>query len=504
MGRIKKARGIKAASRIGREKLLENAEILAEHPEKILPVCNNRCTFCIFANLKEQLKSVSAVSESKSKLKWKILFGNKIIKAYAGFLTVRFSDTLAVLATVKLPFGTYSFAMRGNSPREIQLAIQHFDEPMCKALAFLNYAKKGYFFFVADDVYCSGRDLKMPEIFKKHLLKELPYKLLEREGILTCGHSHSALIIRMKGNKLAIKICSKCARTDVNLLSRISAKILGRNIESTFTVSYLPSFNCAGTCDKCIFEEFHDDAIEKNYKVGHLNDMATLLQYMNSYRETLRKRKTKIYIGGNTCFGNNIEKFVETFASNEDEKKIAMICVKNTTHPIVLKENTFAKFLEEIWEERGRDALIAVSSEEIAEKFYSPDTKEPFESLRKAKREFELKKLENSLPKFKKLSPRAKFIHEIAMEYMLAGRPAAITYISAKNLEDTKMRTIAYAFLNYFGVADAHAWQFTKEEKELGMSLSKFVEELLNARGEKYREALNNILRYSGTGEEAK
>ncbi|MGC9060484.1 MAG: hypothetical protein ACP5JR_04545, partial [Thermoplasmata archaeon] len=124
--------------------------------------------------------------------------------------------------------------------------------------------------------------------------------------------------------------------------------------------------------------------------------------------------------------------------------------------------------------------------------------------LRKAKREFELKKLENSLPKFKKLSPRAKFIHEIAMEYMLAGRPAAITYISAKNLEDTKMRTIAYAFLNYFGVADAHAWQFTKEEKELGMSLSKFVEELLNARGEKYREALNNILRYSGTGEEAK
>ncbi|MEM4161189.1 MAG: hypothetical protein QW531_04325, partial [Thermoplasmata archaeon] len=126
MGRIKKARGIKAASRMSREKLLENAEILARHPEKLLPVCSNNCTLCIFAGLKERLKAVSAVSDSKSKLKWNMIFGNRIVKAYAGFLTVRFSDKLSVLAAVKLPFGTYSFAVRGSAPKEIQLAVQHF------------------------------------------------------------------------------------------------------------------------------------------------------------------------------------------------------------------------------------------------------------------------------------------------------------------------------------------------------------------------------------------
>ncbi|MEM3396219.1 MAG: hypothetical protein QW620_05915 [Thermoplasmata archaeon] len=503
MGRIKKARGIKAASRMSREKLLENAEVLAEHPEKLLPVCSNECTLCIFAGLKEKLKAVSAVSDSKSKLKWKMLFGNKFVKAYAGFLTIRFSDSLAVLAAVKLPFGTYSFAMRGSAPKELQLAVQHFDEPMCKALAYLSFAKKGYFFFVADDVYCTGRELKMPEPFKKQALKGLGYKLVEKEGMLTCGHENPALVVRLANNEFKVRVCNRCASGDINLLSRLTEKILGRNIDRLFRVSFEPHYECNSNCKDCVLKQFYNEQIEKNYKVGKRSDAATLQEYGKSFEAGLRGREKKVYVAGENCFGSDAEKFAGEIASNEEEKKIVLKALEKVEGAVVLKEVSFGKFLEAVWNEAGKELLAMVSSPEIAERLFVEDAKNPAEILRKARLEFERAKVLSVLPEFRKLPQLAKFIHEIAVEFLVAGKATAIAAITGRKLEDTKMKVIAYAFLVNFGVEDAHAWQFTKEEKELGKSLAGHVGELLASKGEKYKEKLNEILKFSGSGEEA-
>ncbi|MCX8173345.1 MAG: hypothetical protein N3F63_01880 [Thermoplasmata archaeon] len=503
MGRIRKARGIKASSRMSREKLLENAEVLAEHPEKLLPVCSNECTLCILAGLKEKLKAVSAVSDSKSKLKWKMLFGNKFVKAYAGFLTIRFSDSLAVLAAVKLPFGTYSFAMRGSAPKELQLAVQHFDEPMCKALAYLGFAKKGYFFLVADDVYCMGRELKIPEAFKKRLLKELGYKLVEKEGTLTCGHDTPALVVRLKNTDFAVRVCGRCASGEINLLSRLTERILGRNIDRLFRVAFAPSYACRSRCRDCILKEFYDEEVEKNYKVGRRSDATTLQDYAKRFEEGLRRGGRQVYVVGDKCFGADAEKFATEIASNEEEKKILLKALEGTGGAVVLKEASFGKFLEAIWTERGKDILALVSSGEIAERLYDEEAKNPVEILRKAKHEFERAKVLKLLPEFRKLPPLAKFIHEIAVEYLVSGKGAAVSAITGRKLEDTKMRTVAFAFLVNFGVENAHSWQFSNEEKELGKSLGGYVSELLASRGENYRQALNKILKFSGSGEEA-
>ena len=503
MGRIKKVRGIKAASRIGKEKLIENAEILAAHPEKILPVCNNNCTICVFAPLKEKLKKVSANRDNKARLKWAVLFGNKIIKAYAGFISIRHGDSLAVLATVKLPSGTYSFAMRSNAPREIQLAIQHFDEPLCKALAYLTYAKKGYFFVVADDLYCSGRELKLPEQFKREVVRGLPYKLNERDGILTCPHVHErhALTIKIKNTDFEIEICDKCATSDVNLLSHVASKILGRHIEKFFEVSFKARYACAGKCKTCRFSEIRDTDIENNYKKGLLSDSATVRKFIEKQTQQLRASHTPVYILENTCFGTDMHNFVRAFCESEEERSVALQALEHINDAVILRDRSFAKFLEEIWPRAGREALCAVSSEEIADKYYTTEGN-PIDTLKKAKKEFATEKVLSQLPELKNLPPVADFVHHTVIEYKTYGKNAAISYISGRKLENTNMKSIAYAFLNYFGVSDTHAWQFTKEEKELGVSLYTQIDALLKATGKEYKKILTTIIKHSGSSED--
>jgi len=500
MGRIKKARGIKASSLASREKLLENAEILARHPEKLLPVCNNNCKLCIFSPLRERLKSVSAVSDSKSKLRWKMLFGNKIVKAYAGFLTIRFSNSLSVLASVKLPFGTYSFAIRGNAPKEIQLAVQHFDEPLCKALAYLQYAKKGYFFVVADEVYCSGRELKLPEAFKKEIPKITGYKLSEKDGCYTCGHRNPALLIKLNNTRFVLRICSKCASGDINALSRLSSRILGRNVEKAFSLSFEPSFECADNCNSCILEEFYDEEIERDYKERLRSDARSIETFLKKFEHHVEN--LGIYVIGNRCFGKNAETFASQLSTEEEERRIIILALKKIRRGVFLKESSFAKFLENVWREAGKDIMASIADNEIAERLFNT-SQNPVELVRRARAEFEKKKVIEKLPRFKNLKPLGTFVNDIAKEYFIGGKSAAVRAITSRKLQDTKMKAIAYAFLVYFGVDEAYGWQFTKEEKELGRSLASYVGKLLSSRGEAYRNALNDILRYSGSGEEA-
>ena len=60
---------------------------------------------------------------------------------------------------------------------------------------------------------------------------------------------------------------------------------------------------------------------------------------------------------------------------------------------------------------------------------------------------------------------------------------------------------MVYGFLVAVGEADSRAWQFTTEERDFGKYLSDFVKALLDASGDAYHEALENMLTASGSGE---
>ena len=62
-------------------------------------------------------------------------------------------------------------------------------------------------------------------------------------------------------------------------------------------------------------------------------------------------------------------------------------------------------------------------------------------------------------------------------------------------------KAVRYAFLLAVERAKAVEWQFSREEKELGSFLRERTRQLLAAKGEAYREALQGILTLSGSGE---
>ena len=236
------------------------------------------------------------------------------------------------------------------------------------------------------------------------------------------------------------------------------------------------------------------------YLSGKITDVELIKENMKYREESIKESGEKIFILDGVSYGNDIDKFIKALKPNKFEKKGLERILEKIQEPVILDDVTSNKVLEKFWKDNGLDAINSIiNNKEMAEKFFAlHDT--PSDILELVFNFKERQQILSQLPKYKHLPKLAGFIDNVVRTYKTFGKREALAEIK-KRPDDTKAKSISYAFLLFFGKAKDKKWQYSQVEIEYGEFLKDYAEKLLESEPKKYHNALKELLSSSGSSE---
>jgi len=491
--KIKRRKGgfVKTAPKSLEKKILDNAVKIKEDFTIILPAPVDEKSKKFIGKLRKKLEKVWQYRDDTKKLE-KISKKKGLESALAGILMLANNPKAPYLAHVKIGDRDVAYALRGKAEKEKLISLQHFDDPVLRILGFIDLCSKKNLSLYSwkDKFLCSSKD-DIPEDFLEFLST---YLGLQREGsLLRCHHLGSDratkehLLIRLKN--LKIVICRDCLE-DKNTVFEITKHAFIPNIQKVLSIE--------------IESELLEYGVEVEYKEeylsGKLNDREFFERNLETWKNKLKiEGKKIIYINGKVY--SDFTSFLNELNTEKTERKAIEILLTKINEPIFLDSKNVNAILERYWKSYGEEILAELSgNSDLAKKVFNP-SESPIKQIRHL--ESISKKIDriSKYPTYENLPPVAKFIDDIAKEYIAHGREKVLSILS-KPPKGIKERALAYAFLLALGKGEERKWQYKKEEVEFGEFLKRYVVKLLSSKPEEYHENLKMLLSVSGVGEE--
>jgi hypothetical protein len=495
----------RTAAKSMEKKLVENAKEIKNDPYLILPDYSDNYSNKIFNKIKKSLDKVIRYKDDIEKLE-KLSNKRDLSGALAGTLTIAHSEKAPYLGVAKYPTGDISYAQRGRAEKEKLIAVQYFDNPILRLFGIKDIAlKKRLHVYSWDNGFVStGLQADPPKEFIDFLIKKT--NLTYKNGVATCKdlkpdivkknevYKKNYLRIHWKSADVIFAICEDCAKTSKNTIFNLTKYLIEPNISDDFSIEVV------GQVVKQ--KETETEQIQKldEYLSGKLTDLQLIEENMKYREESLKESGEKIFILDGTSYGTNIDKFIDALKPNKYEKEGLELILKDVDEPVILDDVTSNKVLEKFWKDYGLNALISIiNDEDMAKKFFSLDDT-PSDILELVFNFKERQKILSKLPKYKNLPKLARFIDNVVRTYKTFGEREALAEIK-KGPDDTKAKSISYAFLLVFGKGKDKKWQYSQVEVEYGEFLKKFAKDLLDSEPKRYHKALKDLLTSSGSSE---
>ncbi|MCX6651357.1 MAG: hypothetical protein NT131_06855 [Methanomassiliicoccales archaeon] len=496
MPRRARFRGIKTTPKNMEKEMLATSKRLADDPSLVVPRLLEEVRKDPFAKLNKRLNKVLRYKDDPVRLIKLAGKGDQFVRAYAAAISISASGKLPYLTIANLPGGTVSFALRGKVDREKQIALQHFDDPDLRLLAYLDMAREGkmHIYSTEKGLSCSFSGPKAPEDYVKEILDNLPYRVIEGN----CGHSgRPAVLIHWTSANKTLRVCAECAG-DMNTAQHIVARMAAPDPYDDLKVSVDHSY--VGGRPECQGEFATPKALIERYLQGDLDDAGLIAAHVQAKSERMRSRGT-IYVIGQECFGKDGEAFLNALKGSDMERK-ALQAVIASGAPIVSDQNQSGKVISEMWESHGRAMLIAVSDELTADRIWGQKELTPGQMLSEAQRLVKEREALCTLPAYAGLGAVGQLADTLAKAYKTEGTPAMLRLVE-RTAKEHLLRAVCYAFLNAVGEGQSRKWQFSNEERDHGEHLTTHAKVMVEGCGEEYHQSLVLLLRDSGSGESA-
>jgi len=502
-------RGPKRASRVEEKKLIESAKLLAKDPMKVIPECGDSCFLCKFGRAKRKIKKIKKYKDDEDKLKKYSKRGPGLSKATAGTLLLALKEEAPLLARAKIPGGEISYAKRGDATKERLIGVQHFKDPTLRLLAYSKEAEKGYYFYSwNDNVVCTGKKDDPPKGYIKNVISNFPYNIKKGDGGYTCGHTkknqdRSYFTMRWKGAGIKFSICNRCASGNTNLFHYISKGMMSKDNTNSFSIESIYKMKCRADCSTCQNESRISlpDKVSESYYNNKLSD-SSLIRKIDDIGWEKKKKQNDVYAIDGVCYGNDMGAFLRKFDYEEWEADAIKKAIESQDG-IVLEEGTVNELLQVVWETEGIEILMVITGDEkTAKKIYEEGEEEgilPRDSLRKAKKIKKVSRELEKIPEFKELPPKAKFVNDLVLTYKTEGEEAVVKKIDGMNLSDTRVKSIAYGFLTALGKGSSKKWKYSQSEVDSGEFMVEYIEKLLDSSGKEYAQALQDLVKVSGS-----
>ncbi len=513
--------GARTASKVQQKDLISNAKKLRKDPSLLMPKCVGECRKCPFKKLLNQLERVASFADEEKRLIKFSKSGDQLVRAYAAALLLAHEGKIPYLAVARFPFGEVAYAIRGKVRKEKLIGVQHFNEPLWRMLAFMDFVKtsKINLFSTKARLYCTGSSSKPPKEYLEEVWSIIKYPLKREEDIwhsesldpfevrdsLSSGDSY--LRIKWVGAGVIIGISQKALKDNANIFGVLTQQIAGPELNSEFDVSVIFKMDCDSECADCPSKTQIelDFKKKKAYFTGALSDLALFTLHANIQNETIMEAQKPVYILESHCFGNDLDSFIDSMKPTREEKVALKAVLSGVGGSVLAKKTTPSKLLAGYWPEWGSSAINAVVGDsELAEqifKEYDITNIAPSQILIEADMRLKKQALSSVLPSYNFLPPLAKYADEVARVFKIAGKDEAVRVVDRHGAKDTKIKSVAHAFLQSMGADAGKAWQFSDTEIDYAHFLKEFTDLLLEAEPSEYHEALERLLSATGSTE---
>lgn len=495
--------GIKTSSKAQEKNLVLKAKELKKKPGLILPECRGKCRKCYFDKIKKQMMKLQTLNDEK--LSYFARHGDHLIRAYATSLIIANTGKAPYLAVAHLPHNNVAYAVRGKTKKEKLIGVQYYDNPVLRLLSIADIAKKKklHIYSTKNCFVCTGKESKPPEEFINDIIPALKMNLKYKDNVYSCGHE-SDFKLKIRFHNITIVMGKSCASTN-NTFYTFAQHMLSPKIKKEFNVEVVFHPKCMVKCDECKINAVTPKEELEKYLNGSVTDKEFITKSSEEIKNEIRKNEQKLFIRDDACYGSDADAFIRSFNPTEVEKIAFEIILKKTKNPLIVEDATSNKILSMYWNEFGMDILFALTNDkEISEEMYNEkynEKKQPSQILKEVMIKYKQKGLLASLPKYSKLTPVAEFADRIGRTYKIGGKEASIKEIEKLKTDNTKIKSVAYAFLLTFESSKGKEWQYSQVEKEFAAFLKEYTEKLVEASPERYHEALQSLLKAAGCTE---
>ncbi len=486
-------RGVKRAPKRLEEELIEKAKNLAENPELIRPVCDSKCLFCPFKKTFSAINKLgSKVNDAEFMTKMASKGSDDIFKAYCGTVSLYAAGNIQYLATAKLAGEDISYAQRGSVGSDKMIGCQYYDDPKIRLFLYNHIAKKKnlHIYSYDDKVYCS-KSPNMPEDYLYDTFWDSPYEFPNDE--IQCGHTSSAdLVIRVKSLDKEVRICRDCAK-EISSLQYIISRMLANDPLDDFEVYVEHKYHKEGESGKKIIDK---DTVKK-YSLGQLNDLNIINSVVKGEMGSLKNSDNATYIIDNKNYGSDLNAFLADVKGTDVEKDAIKTYLTKNKVSVISRNDKASEVLTSLWSD-GYNIIESFTNKEVADSFDDYSKINPASTVKLAHRRFISHDIVSKLPVFSRPGPITKSADTYAKAVKVGGAEMLADEFNNIVPKAGKTRSMAKAFAD---VAKCDAIKCTNDELEFSQFLYPFVEQLVKAEGNDYRDKMNTLLTAMGCGE---
>jgi hypothetical protein len=504
--RVRKASG-------GRESDLQRrAAKLRETIAPLLPERVGEGPWARFDKRKEELEAVRAVRDDEAALERLSKRGDPMARALAGLLRFHHDPELPAMLVASYPSGEIPFAPFGRTTREASVAVQNADDPSRLMIGYLDWTRKGFYFFATDrTLFTTGRSPQPPPAFLAAQTGDLPYRLTlspSGGGRFECAHlgrgEHRPFVsVEWPAARRTWRVCLACAKTDRQLLAAITSRLSVPKPLREFAVSAALNVDCRGGPD-CVHAVLPSlpRGMRRRYLFGRSSDRELIDAYLAYLAPRLERTRTPVFVAAGVCYGADRAKFVEALSPTPEERTALEQTLPGVRGLFVIDEPRASRALERLWPDHAETIVGAIVSDpKEAERLVREARAAPgrvSELLARAARKGAEDARRRELPTFRDLVPEAAYVDTVARSFRARGAAAAEKTLTERLPREGKERGLAVGLLAALGRLGPHEWQFTETEQKFGAALEAPAKELLHGPSSSYAAALERMLGLAG------
>ncbi|MDR0309478.1 MAG: hypothetical protein LBH88_01800 [Candidatus Methanoplasma sp.] len=490
-------RGVKQTPKRLEEEILERSRNLADDPALLRPMCAGNCRRCLFDKTFKTIDGISRYKDDPdSLLKLASKGSDDMAKAYAGTISLAAAGKISMLATATIAGEKVSYAVRGSVGNDKLIGCQYYNDPRIRLLYYNAFIKRNklHLYSFQDGLVCANHP-HMPEDYLYETFWDSPYEF--KDDGLDCGHTDALILdIKVKSINEHIRICENCSK-DVSTIQYLISKICAVDPLDDIEVNVIHPYYSAKESDR---EKVEGDLLKK-YLRGEINDRTLLNMTKREKLGNLKKGEVSTYVIGAENYGSDLERFVSALSGPDDEKTTLRKFLSTVPESVVIKNGKTSEVLTYLWDSHWKELIASHTSQDIAGRIGEKPKNSPSQALSDIYKVFISADVVASLPEFRKPKPITKLADSLAKAAKVGGSRLVIETMEKETLKDRKYRSISSAFVLAADPAAVLPLHLTDEEKDFTDFLVPFAKAVVDANGEKYRDAMNTLLTASGSGE---
>lgn len=484
------------------ERILENAAYLRDHPEDAVPQCQGSCPlWCTFRRARRRVAKMHKHRDDPDKLKKMGQRFHQIGRAYSAVLRIDDAgkEGLEYFQNVNTPKGKVPIAPWAEAPAPCHVGMQHHHDPMLRMMIALPFVKEGEAIFATETGLVCAHDGQPPDealaaIVDQLGLREKDPGTYRARGSEDPDRPHLELIWTKAGISMHLSPPS----TGDSAISVLQGRMLTRSLLDLVTVQvHLPPLeDPQGDTHAQRVVELPEPVL-RSYAGGELSDMDLVNEAEKARAARLQAGAEPMVVFEDRIHRPPFEDLIDRLDPEPPMDEVLDEVLERLDRSVVLTKGTAVEVLHRLWREHGEVALVEVLGAEGRELYdpdASPDDLEKLASQAASHRSRQ--RVARELPSYDELPEPIDLVDRVARACLSGGRQAATQHLTSA--PPRTHQAMALALVRALDLPSP-SWTIEPRERDMAEHLEPYVDDVLEARGDDYHEALQTLLRATGS-----